>query len=233
MTLRTVSALALLLCASVAHAQETFDFTGADFSSESATLSQSTYNAQGQQVQEVTPYNYWSSAPADVQGIVVFAAPLAANLSNAVVTPVGLAFSDGLAGGFDDSDGFAIGGNMAQFGAGANLSITSDSFTVSTNATGQITNYSYSVAASMAGSTAWPTSFTISGNQNGDTVDVSAVWPQSVLTATATSTSGGSWVDPPNAAPELNPSAGFAAVLLLGGVLAVLRGRCGTEGCVR
>jgi len=193
-----------------AHAQapQLWSFTGAPLSSPSA---------------------YFGPGPTQVQGLLELAAPLAPNLVDATVVPVGLAFSDGLAGGFNNGNGSALlqGGAIGQFGQeGENLTITSDSFTVSTNAAGAITSYSYQVNATMAGSTAWPTSFQITGNQNGDTVNVLADWPSATINATAVSGGGGSWVDPAvPAAPELPRAGAWSAFLLIVGAWMVARGR--------
>lgn len=143
-----------------------------------------------------------------LSGSIILDAPLAANLKDQTVTPLSYNF------GYWMSSGVA-------------------SFAFSTDQNGTITDWSMNIEASIGGG---PTS----GYENavsssaGDSYYAGIVStlcdrPPGVTASgcvpTAQHASAGNWVDPPIAAPEIDPKGWIIPFLILAGGLAVLRGR--------
>lgn len=225
MTPTTLTACCALAClAGTAQAQTTYDYSGAQLS--------------GTQVGSfIGPDGEGGTFPyccATLEGSMTLASPLAPNLNDAIVDPTALTFSlVGIyAGGSYPQGVIQSGGPLVYagqyspnpYGAGPDQDILLTYTTqVSTNSTGQITGWDFTLANGTGGPGGWQATVTSSGDTASyNESDHGPLYKLSSTVAGDWSVAGGGSAE---AAPEINPDGAVPAVTMLLGLMAVIRGR--------
>ncbi len=161
-----------------------------------------------------------TNAPPENTGQIVLGAPLGDDLNDAVVTPLSWSFN-----GTTSLGGFYLDSETHE---------GSISFTVSTNAQGNLTAWSIDASGNDFGSTNSPSSAMVSITNGGDSFSaeltgLACTPPPGGLTqcfsVNESNAAPGSWKTETVPVPEVDATSAYAALALLLGGLAVLHGR--------
>src|SRR5690348_1106658 len=199
--------VSVILAASpvLAGAEETLQYIGSPFTS--LTITGNIANALAM------------DTPPENTGEIVLAAPLGDNLDDAPVTPLSWSFDDGTSLG-----GFYL---MSE------LSSNTLTFTASTNAQGNLTAWSINAGGNDFGSTNTPSFATMTIANGGDSFAVGESGfecspPPGGLTpcynVSESNSSPGIWKAEVSSVPEIDMASAYAALTVLLGGLAILRG---------
>lgn len=202
-----IAIVSVILAASPAFAvaEETLQYIGSPFTS--LTITGNIANALAM------------DTPPENTGEIVLAAPLGDNLDNAPITP--------LSWSFDDST------SLGSFYLMSQLASNTLSFTASTNAQGELTAWNVNAAGNDFGSTNTPSFATATITGSGDSFSAgesgfACTPPPGGLTpcfnVSESNSSPGLWKAEVSSVPEIDETSAYAALTVLLGGLAVLRG---------
>jgi hypothetical protein len=205
----TMLLVSLALAGSV-QAQEVLDYQGAPYTSTHVVLHP---NAEGFNV-TVPTYSLGQA----ISGSITLASSLAPNMNDGAVIPTSLLFTDG---------------NLVTVGMGGPFQLTNapgtsgspDVFHFWTNASGQITNWNFSLYAFTPGTNS-PEVVTIASTPSGDQATFTQFSNSGAFgTASASNSEAGAWTPVSSVGvPEINGASAGSALTLLLGCLAVAWG---------
>lgn len=205
----TMILVSLALAGSI-RAQEVLDYQGASYTSTHIVLHP---NPQGFNV--TVPSYSLSEA---ISGSITLSSPLVPNMNDVAVIPSSLLFTDG---------------NLGTVGQGGPFQLTNapgtsgspDVFHFWTNASGQITNWNFSLYAITPGTNS-PEVFTVASTLSGDQATFTQFSSSGAFgTAYASNSEAGAWTPVSTVGvPEINGASAGSAIALLLGCLAVMCG---------